>query len=185
MLHDKQINEIHALLKEKGIYWKAKKLVFKRLKAQNMEPTDIKNGISKIAQSIKIEEKLKEIIRDVAFKKKYIIPQLPQELDYIQKARKDFTDFVYKKIQDYNLDYGKPFIKKKPKLRPSQIKTQESQEYRKRQDNQFQFLSIYTWEDVLKFILKIKSPNNAKGVKQTNSMHMIKLKLVQPTYKSL
>jgi hypothetical protein len=49
MLHNKQINEIHALLKEKGIYWKAKKLVFKRLKAQNMEPTDIKNGISKIA----------------------------------------------------------------------------------------------------------------------------------------
>ena len=66
MLHNKQINEIHNLLKAKGIYWKAKKLVFKKLKAQNMEPTDIKNGISKIAQSIKIEDKLKEIIREVA-----------------------------------------------------------------------------------------------------------------------
>ena len=39
-----------------------------------MEPSDIKSGISKIAQSIKIEEKLKEIIREVAMKKKYIIP---------------------------------------------------------------------------------------------------------------
>ena len=50
MLQDKQINEIHALLKQKGIYWKAKKLVFKKMKAQNLEPADIKNGISKIAQ---------------------------------------------------------------------------------------------------------------------------------------
>ena len=49
MLHKKQINEIHKLLKAKGLYWKAKKLVFKKLKAQNMEPTDIKNGIYKIS----------------------------------------------------------------------------------------------------------------------------------------
>ena len=51
--------------------------------------------------------------------KKYVIARLPQELDYVEKIRRDFTDFNYKKIQDYNLDYGKPFIKKKPKLRPS------------------------------------------------------------------
>lgn len=52
-----------------------------------MEPAEIKNGISKIAQSIKIEEKLKEIIRSVASEKKYIIPQLPKELDHIAKIR--------------------------------------------------------------------------------------------------
>jgi hypothetical protein len=31
-----------------------------------LEPSEIRNGISKIASSIKIEEKLKEIIRGIA-----------------------------------------------------------------------------------------------------------------------
>jgi len=42
-----------------------------------MEPTEIKNGISRIAASIKIEEKLKEIIRNIAEEKKFIIRKLP------------------------------------------------------------------------------------------------------------
>ena len=78
-----------------------------------MEPTEIKNGISKIAASIKIEEKLKEIIRNIAQEKKFIINKLPQELDYIQKVRKDFTEFVFQKIQNYNIDFGKPYVKQK------------------------------------------------------------------------
>jgi len=77
MLHQKQINQIHNLFKNKEIYWRAKRLVFKRLKSQNMEPSEIKNGISKIASSIKIEDKLKEIIRNIARKKKYIVSKLP------------------------------------------------------------------------------------------------------------
>ena len=73
------------------------------------------------------------------------------------------------------MDYGKPFIKKKPKLRPSQLKTQESQEFRRRHDQGFQFVYMYSWEDTLKFIVKLKSNNTSKNAKVMNSLQMIKL----------
>ena len=44
---------------------------------------------------------------------------------------------------------------------------------------------MYNWEEVLKFIVKLKSQNTSKNSKAINSLQMIKLSLVQPSYKSL
>ncbi len=77
-------------------------MVFKKLKALNIESSEIQKGIQKIAKSIKIEDKLKELVKGIAHEKKFIISQLPQDLDYIIKCRKEFTQYIYAKIHDFN-----------------------------------------------------------------------------------
>ena len=44
---------------------------------------------------------------------------------------------------------------------------------------------MYTWEDLFKFLVKVKSKNTAKGIHPGRSINLLKTKMYIPNYKEL